>query len=162
MGFFDKLLNGLKSEITSEIKSEIKNQLNSAFSSKSETEVSEPVKNTTPVENIYDQNYNTGDDYFAALITEANFPGYTIEKSVHPNVFDASAHPKCYPISYLFKKDGVPALAVFVMNTNQYRAMIAVGTYNVLDDNNIKYIRFFKGMKNEESYVLNRIRDNLK
>lgn len=158
MGFFDKLMNGLKSEI----QSEIKKQIDSAFNNSND----DPVINTTQstvmsVENIYANEYNTDEVYFSNIITQDKFPDYTIEKSVHPEVFDSTAHPKCYPISYLFKKDGEPVLAVLIMKTNQYRAMIAVGTYEILDNNNIKYIRFFKGMKNEESYVINRIKENL-
>ena len=158
MGFFDKLMNGLKSEI----QSEIKKQIDSAFNNSND----DPVINTTQstvmsVENIYANEYNTDEVYFSNIITQDKFPDYTIEKSVHPEVFDSTAHPKCYPISYLFKKDGEPVLAVLIMKTNQYRAMITVGTYEILDNNNIKYIRFFKGMKNEESYVINRIKENL-
>ncbi len=158
MGFFDKLINGLKSEIQSEIKKQIDSALNNSND--------EPVINTTPsttmsFENIYANEYNTDEAYFANIITQDKFPDYTIEKSVHPKVFDSTAHPKCYPISYLFKKEGEPVLAVLLMNTNQYKAMIAVGTYEILDNNNIKYIRFFKGMKNEKSYVINRIKENL-
>ena len=106
--------------------------------------------------------YNTGDSYFASVITEANFPGYSISTNVHAKSFDASAHPSCYPISYLFSNGSQPKLAVLVMNKNQYRSMIAKGTYKVLGDNGIPYIRFFKGMENESGYVINRIRENLR
>ncbi len=108
------------------------------------------------------QTFNTGDSYFASLITEANFPGYSISANVHPGRMDASAHPSCYPVSYLFSRDSQPVLAVLVMNQNQYRSMIARGTYKVLDDNGIPYIRFFKGMENERGYVIDRIRSNLR
>ncbi len=106
--------------------------------------------------------YNTGDSYFASVITEANFPGYSISTNVHAKNFDASAHPSCYPISYLFSNGSQPVLAVLVMNKNQYRSMVARGTYKVLEDNGIAYIRFFKGMENESGYVINRIRENLR
>lgn len=106
--------------------------------------------------------YNTGDSHFASLITEANFPGYSISNNVHAKNFDASAHPSCYPISYLLSNGSQPVLAVLVMNKNQYRSMIAKGTYKVLDDNGIPYIRFFKGMENESGYVINRIKENLR
>ncbi len=161
MGLFDKLMKGIKSDI----QSEIKKQINSAFNNNTEPVVNKipsPTMNSSyDVENMYENNYNTDEAYFSNVITQDKFPEYTIEKSVHPKVFDSTAHPKCYPISYLFKKDAEPVLAVLIMNTNQYRAMIAVGTYEILENNNIKYIRFFKGMKNEESYVINRIKENL-
>ncbi len=106
--------------------------------------------------------YDTDDSYFASLITEVNFPGYSISTNVHARNFDASAHPSCYPISYLLSNGSQPVLAVLVMNKNQYRSMIAKGTYKVLDDNGIPYIRFFKGMENESGYVINRIKENLR
>ncbi len=105
--------------------------------------------------------YNTGDQYFASLITGLNFPGYTISTDVHARTFDSGAHPSCYPVSYLFSKGSQPVLAVLVMNTNQYRSMTAKGTYKVLEDRSIPYIRFFKGMENNRDYVMNRIRENL-
>ena len=117
----------------------------------------------TPVAASFVQKaYNTDDSYFASLLTEEKFPGYSISTNVHAQNFDASAHPSCYPISYLFSNGSQPVLAVLVMNTNQYRSMIARGTYKVLDDNGIPYIRFFKGMENESGYVINRIRENLR
>lgn len=106
--------------------------------------------------------YDTGDSYFASLVTEANFPGYSISTNVYAKNFDATAHPSCYPISYLLSNGSQPVLAVLVMNKNQYRSMIAKGTYKVLDDNGIPYIRFFKGMENESGYVINRIKENLR
>ncbi len=91
------------------------------------------------------------------FITEEAFPGYTIEKDVHPQRFDSNAHPSCMPISYLFSRQGEPKLAVLFMGTNQYRSMIARGTYEILENNNIYYIRFFKSYRNEKEYVIDRI-----
>lgn len=162
MRLLDRLVDGIKSELKEDIKSGILDALNiKPNASAASAPAPSPVSNAEAGSNAYDNNFDTGDDYFAGLITAENFPDYAIERNVHPSVFDASAHPSCYPISYLFKKDGEPVLAVLVMNSNQYRAMTAKGTYQVLENNGIKYIRFFKGMKNEKSYVLGRIRENL-
>ena len=106
--------------------------------------------------------YNTDDNYFESIITEVNFPGYSISRNFHVRSLDVNAHPSCYPVSYLFSKGAGPVLAVLIMNKNQYRSMIAKGTYKVLDDYSIPYIRFFKGMENERGYVINRIRENLR
>ena len=91
------------------------------------------------------------------FINEEAFPGYTIERNVHPQRFDSDAHPSCMPISYLFSRDGEPKLAVLFLGTNQYRSMIARGTYEVLENNKIYYIRFFKEYKNDKEYVTERI-----
>ena len=121
-----------------------------------------PTPASTPFSaSVEPKTYNTDDRYFASLITALNFPGYTISTDVHANTLDSGAHPSCYPISYLFSKESQPVLAVFVMNTNQYRSMTARGAYQVLEDRGISYIRFFKGMENNREYVLNRIRENL-
>lgn len=164
MGLFDKILKN----VASKIKEEVMNKLDETVSSSSSSSASEntsvqkvDTSKTKAPSKDYSLAHNTDDSYFAAMLTDDKFPGYTIEKAVHPKVFDSNAHEKCFPISYLFKNNGTPVLAVFVMNLNQRRAMISVGSYDVLDNNNIKYIRFYKGMKNEESYVLNRIRENL-
>ncbi len=109
----------------------------------------------------YKNDFPTGIDYFAEFLTEENFPGYTITANVHPQTIDSSAHPACYPVSFMFSKDSKPVLAVLVIGINQRRAMIAKGTYKVLDDNGIPYIRFYKGMKNEKKYAIGRINENL-
>ncbi len=162
MGFFNKLKGALdKLEDVKEVIEKAADTIQKsvpAQTTQSQTYTPAPVA-TTPVSA---KTYNTDDSYFASLITEANFPGYTITSRVHAKSFDASAHPSCYPISYLFSNGSQPVLAVLVMNKNQYRSMIARGTYKVLEDNGIPYIRFFKGMENESGYVINRIRNNLR
>lgn len=110
---------------------------------------------------LYANDCNWDNEYFAEIINESNLPGYTVERDVHPAIFDASAHPKCYPVTFLIKKDGNPILAVMIMNMNQTNAMISRGAYSVLEAQGIKYIRFFREMKNEKYYVTNRVQQNL-
>ncbi len=117
--------------------------------------VSEPAPSAEPV--VYD----TGEEYFDTIVLDEKFPGYTIERGVHPRVMDSGAHPSCIPIAYLFSRGGRPVLAVLLMKPNQTRAMIARGTYGILDANRIPYIRFLKGYPNEEAYVIDRIKKNL-
>ena len=162
MGLFDKILKSLTNDVddvVGKVVDTVRTEVETIKDYNSTASNSTTV--TSEDESPYANSHNTGDEYFAQLITESEFPGYTIERNVHPSVFDSSAHPKCFPISYLFRLNGEPKLAVFVMQTNQYKAMIAKGSYDILDDNDIHYIRFFKGMENEKSYVLNRIRENL-
>lgn len=162
MGLFDKLLKSLTNDVDDVIDKVVDTVRNEVETIKNNNStVSNTTAETLQNDSPYANNHNTGDEYFAQLIKESEFPGYTIERNVHPSVFDSSAHPKCFPISYLFRLNSEPKLAVFVMQTNQYKAMTAKGSYDILFDNDIHYIRFFKGMKNEKSYVLNRIRENL-
>ena len=159
MGLLDKILKTIKSEVTDYVKNQINNQ--------NAPQTQTPRQNKTCCScsksscGGYQDNPATNDEYFAGLITESNFEGYEIERNVSLSRFDSSAHASCFPVSYLFKKNGENALAVFVMNDSQYRSMSARGSYEILENNNIPYIRFFKGWQNEENYVLNRIKDNL-
>lgn len=101
------------------------------------------------------------DDYFARIINKQSFPDYSIERNVHPSVYDASAHPSCFPVTFMMKKDEIPVLAVMIMKDNQRNAMISRGTYAILENKGIKYIRFYREMANEREYVINRVRENL-
>ncbi len=163
MGLFNRLLKDIKNEVVNNVVDKVVGEFLPTNKGTSNSTTPASISNTQVTHNtvMYPNNHNTGDEYFASLITQSNFPEYTIEKDIHPDAFDSCAHPKCFHISYLFKKDGVPKLAVFIMNSNQYKSMTARGSYQILEDNNIKYIRFFKGMENEKSYVLNRIKENL-
>ena len=127
-----------------------------SFFKKSKKEEAAPVVQKVKPEVDY-----SVDEYFNTLVTEENFPGYKIERNVHVNVFNEDAHPRCFPITYLFSKDDEPVLAVFLMNYNQYHAMISEGAYEVLMEENINYIRFYRSFPNEKDYVINRIKENL-
>lgn len=109
----------------------------------------------------YSNDYNWDDEYFAGIINSMNLPGYTVERNVHPSVFDINAHPKCYPVTFMIKQSGQPILAVMIMKINQANAMISRGTYSILEDQGIRYIRFFREMLNDSTYVIERVKQNL-
>ncbi len=171
MGFFDRIIKkGISegigkavgdalSKVIEPAATELANKTAEYIDDTAQSTQTAQVRTASP---FVQKTYDTGDSYFASLITEANFPGYSISTAVHAKSFDATSHPSCYPISYLLSNGSQPVLAVLVMNKNQYRSMIAKGTYKVLDDNGIPYIRFFKGMENESGYVINRIKENLR
>ncbi len=168
MGLFDKLVKGIASEIKDEVKKAFNQQSEQTSTYSEPVSVGEPAPSASaekPVARSWGKGRHNilaeSSTYFSFIINKADFSGYTVETDVHPNVFDPSAHPKCFPITYLFKKDGEPVLAVLLMFRDQYRAMIAKGTYEVLDSRGIKYLRFYREMSNEESYVIDRIKDNL-
>ena len=106
-------------------------------------------------------NFNRDNDYFAGIINKDSFPEYSIEQNVHPSVFDKNAHPKCFTITFLIKQDDRPVLAILIMQCNQMKAMIARGTYSILDNKGIPYIRFYREMLNERNYVFNRVKEHL-
>ena len=121
----------------------------------------EVQQETKSYDSDYQNNFNFDDEYFARIINVVNFPECTFERDVHPSVYDFNAHPSCLPVTIMIKKGGTPVLAVMIMKENQRNAMIARGTYSILEDNGIKYIRFYREMPNEKYYVINRVRENL-
>ncbi len=153
MGLLDSIFKVVKEKVTEAVNDAV----NAQNTSSGEQIRAETAKS-------FEQKFNpsTDENYFATLLTEENFPGYTIERSVKLDTFDPEAHPKCFPITFLFKKNGAPALAVFIMKEAQRHTMPVFGSSVILDDNGIRYIRFYKGWENERSYVLNRIKENLK
>lgn len=155
----EKPLTDKATEIANEVTNEVKTHVGSVKTNPQPQTNPQTVNCTDFVD--YSNSYDTDESYFDKIINSQTFPEYEIRKNVHPSTLDASAHPSCYSVTYMFCKNGEPALAVLLMNTNQYRSMCANGTYDVLNNNGIKYIRFFKGMKNEHNYVVNRICENL-
>lgn len=153
MGLLDNILKVVKEKVTEAVNDAV----NAQNTSSGEQIRAETAKS-------FEQKFNpsTDENYFATLLTEENFPGYTIERSVKLDTFDPEAHPKCFPITFLFKKNGAPTLAVFIMKEPQRHTMPVFGSSVILDDNGIRYIRFYKGWENERSYVLNRVKENLK
>ena len=153
MGLLDSIFKVVKEKVTEAVNDAV----NAQNTSSGEQIRAETAKS-------FEQKFNpsTDENYFATLLTEENFPGYTIERSVKLDTFDPEAHPKCFPVTFLFRKNSEPVLAVFVMKESQRHTMPVFGSSVTLDDNGIRHIRFYKGWENERSYVLNRIKENLK
>lgn len=144
MGLLEKLFKIIAGEVVSNI-------------SENKTVQATPQPKPANVKTVY----QTDVSYFETLLNSDNFPEYEIEKNVSLSVFDSSAHPKCFPITFLFKKSGSPVLAVFIMKEPQRNTMPVAGSKMILDENNVPYLRFYIGWENEKNYVLNRIKENL-
>lgn len=157
MSFFNKLFKLFKKS-EDDKRNETKENI---IESKDETNENDRGCTEISQESKLIRDHNRDEEYFANIINETALPGYIIERNVHPVVFDEAAHPKCKPITFLIKKDDKPVLAVMIMKSNQMTAMISRGTYWILEDKGIKYIRFFKEMLNEETYVLDRVKKHL-
>lgn len=97
---------------------------------------------------------------FKKLFSE-HFSEYNIRYEVSASSLDAFAHPACTPIQFLFEKDGKAVLAAVIVRPNTYRGMNVVATKDVCDNRGIRYLRFFEDMPNEDTYVVNRIKENL-
>ena len=99
-------------------------------------------------------------DRFDSII-KANFADCEVRSNVSASELDSSAHPKCKPVSFMFYKNGVPVLAVVLVRANTHRGMNVIGTKQIVEAKGIKYLRFYEEYDNEESYVVNRIKQNL-
>lgn len=103
----------------------------------------------------FNRNFNRDKAYFRAIL-DRNFPNWTIEENVPITALNASAHPKCMPITFLMS-DGARKFAFFVMRDGQQNGMPYVGSCENLHDLGIRKTHCITCYKNEEAYVVNRI-----
>lgn len=89
------------------------------------------------------------------------FSDYVIEKDVPASRLDASAHPACTPIQFLFIRDSRPVLAVVLVTQKNYRGKNVKGTQELCEKAGIRYIRFFMEYPNERDYVIDRVKSFL-
>jgi hypothetical protein len=171
MGLFDKLTDKIFKETQKAVDGILKP--NKPAQSTQTGPVQTPVQAAAPVqtatvatdaERIYDEDgkyefndtFNRDTAYFRDII-QRNFADYVIEEGVSISRFDASAHPKCTPVTFLLTK-GTKTVAFFVMKVNQTAGMPYRGAKQVLRAAGIPSIHCISNYKNEEAYVVNRIR----
>lgn len=94
-------------------------------------------------------------------IVQANFKEYKIYYQVPASALEASAHPACEPITFLFEKDGVQQLALFVVRENNYRGMNVQGSKDICYDRGIPWIQLFEEYANDDDYVVAYLRHYL-
>lgn len=97
---------------------------------------------------------------FKRLISE-NFPEYDVRYDVAVSELKPGAHPACIPVRFLFCKGGQQVLAILFVNKNNYGGRNVKGTFEACSAIGLKYVRFFVNYANEDSYVVQRIKDNL-
>ena len=115
-------------------------------------------------ERIYGENghyelnrsFNRDTAYFRDIL-QRNFPMWQIQESVSITSLNPSAHPKCMPVTFMLQNGG-QKFAFFVMRDGQQSGMPYVGTKNTLKQLGIKSTHCISCYKNEESYVVNRIK----
>ena len=185
MGLFDKLKNAAENAAASAAGAKIAEKLeeqigaakkfaedngisvnntNNAESSNSYSYAPQPAAQTYEPEEESDYpQMGVATDQFAKFdrVISENFAGYEVKRNAPASELKPGCHPSCKPISFLFYKDGSPVLAVVLVRTNTYRGMNVVATKNICDELGIRYIRFYEEYNTEESYIINRIKDNL-
>ena len=180
MGLFDSLKKGLsdlqkevdahKDEINkfaAAIGADSKNRQQSAASpSPAPAPAPAPAQDIDPYEGEFGSGFRSSGPvtdrtaYFADVIAR-NFPDLEVRQNYPAREMDPLCHPKCAPVTFMFFKNGAPVLAVALVRTNNYRGMNVKATQQICFDRGIRYIRFYHEFKNEETYVVNRIRENL-
>lgn len=176
MGLFDSLKKGIDAvakeveahkddieKFANDVKAQVGVQGNAAPSQQSYQAAPQPAQSVEEEENSpYPQMGVARDQFnhFEAII-KANFADYEVRSNVSASELDASAHPKCKPVSFMFYRDGAPVLAVVLVRANTHRGMNVIGTKKIIEEKGIKYLRFYEEYDNEENYVVNRIKQNL-
>lgn len=177
MGLFDKLVNSIFNETKKVVDSAISGGKKVGES----TSQNAPAPTPTPAapQNVaepardpeaerfyfedgsyeFNNTFHRDTAYFRDILFR-NFADYGIEENVSVSRFDASAHPKCTPVTFLLTKDG-RRYAFFVIEINRTSGMPYRGAKAVLDAAGIRHIHCIPCYKNEESYVVNRIKSIL-
>ena len=78
-----------------------------------------------------------------AEVIEERLPDADVSYMVHPSTFDSCVHPDALPIHFLFKKNGVPAVAVVAVTENGYKTPLVLETAMCCEDNGIEYVRVY-------------------
>ncbi len=149
----EKFANDVKAQVGVQSNNVPYQQSNESFASQS---AAEEEKSPYPEMGVARDQFN----HFDAII-KANFADYEVRSNVSASELDSSAHPKCKPVSFMFYRDGAPVLAVVLVRANTHRGMNVIGTKQIVEAKGIKYLRFYEEYDNEESYVVNRIKQNL-
>ncbi len=92
----------------------------------------------------------------------ANFKDCKVYCQVPASALDASAHPACIPVPFIFEKEGQYRLAVFIVNGSNYRGRNVIATKDICSDMGMQWIQFFEEYANDDDYVVARIRHYLK
>lgn len=171
MSLFDKVFKGKLKDIE-KIANQVQNIIEDTR--KSEPEQNVPEEQTRVADSVSTFDGESGSAFLVDKsntvaqvkpvfdsIIEKHFASCDVKRDYAASNLDASAHPACAPVQYMFFKNGSPCLAVVLVKTNNYKGMNVIATKKICEDKGIKYIRFFAEYPNEEDYVVNRIKENL-
>lgn len=101
--------------------------------------------------------------YFKGLYLQ-NFPEYEIRTGVPAASLSRGARADALPVAFLFCRDGVPKLAVLLMEPSDYGKAFTRATERACkqaDGGSIRFVRFFRGWRNDAEYVVGRTREAL-
>lgn len=78
-----------------------------------------------------------------AEVIKERLPDADVSYMVHPSTFDATCSPHALPIHFLFKKNGIPKVAVVAVTQYGYRATNVVETAMCCAKNGIAYVKVY-------------------
>ena len=78
-----------------------------------------------------------------AEVIQERLPDADVSYMVHPSTFDSTCSPKALPIHFLFKKNGIPKVAVVAVTQYGYRTTNVVETAMCCAKNGIAYVKVY-------------------
>ena len=78
-----------------------------------------------------------------AEVIEENIPNADVSYMVHPSEFDSTVSQEALPIHFLFRKNGVPRVAVVAVTAAGFNTPLVQETQEACESNNIAYVRVY-------------------
>lgn len=78
-----------------------------------------------------------------AEVIEDRLPEADVSYMVHPSEFNDNVSKNALPIHFLFRKDGIPKVAVVAVAKEGYRSFSVLETESACKEKGIKYVRVF-------------------
>ena len=78
-----------------------------------------------------------------AEVIQERVPNADVSYMVHPSVFDPRVPLSALPVHFLFKKNGVPKVAVVAVTSNGFNTLRVLATANACKANGIGYVRVY-------------------
>lgn len=78
-----------------------------------------------------------------AEVIQEKLPNAEVSYMVHPSEFDTCVNKDALPIHFLFKKNGVPKVAVVAVTVNGHRTPLVLATADACRRNGIEYVKVY-------------------
>ena len=189
MGFFDSLLRGVKNEVKYDLERKAANAIGSAVTNTIQNGINKPnvtvdsgsntvqqsstinnhqgvtVPSNNPVqaspnmmEGIdYSRNYNCDDKHFREILKN-NFPDMELREDVPLNQIIPGLNNAYQSVSFLLSQQGTPKVVIQLRYPHQASRK---GSARECQKNGIGYISLWRDYKNQEEYVVKRVKDAL-
>lgn len=98
---------------------------------------------------------------FEALYRRS-FPDYELMTNISARtIYPVIRRDDAMPVTFLFSRNGLPRLAVLLMEPNEYGCGNTRATERACEAAGLPYLRFFFSFRNDPDYVVSRTREHL-